>query len=80
MLNSTSKANATAQLKVPSASGILQESHPKSKFIRYHINSDWATNMEDFKGVILQTMICAEGWMISEYIAMEDYDISGGGQ
>ena len=80
MLNSTSKANAMAQLKVSSASGILQKSHPKSKFIRYHINSNWATNMENFKGVILQTMICADGWMISEYVAREDYDISGGVQ
>lgn len=82
------KANVYSELKIHAVSGTIIKSHPKSRFIRFHMNSEMARaafsaqqpKINKDKVVILQVMLCGEKELIVEYMKETDYqtDEKGG--
>lgn len=63
-------------LNIHTVSGTLIKSHPKSRFRRFHIRSQYAGDI--FSGrkdiVPLQFMLCGDGELLMEYVYESDWN------
>jgi len=74
VLNSSSKSESNVRINSQSASGSIGKTHPKSFFQRFHINSDYAARMRrNEEDVILQVLVCYDGYMIAETVKAKNY-------
>lgn len=68
-------------LKINAVSGTLTRSHPKSKFVHFHIKSRFAEHifstyptMNKDAITVIQIMLCGEGVLLVEYVRDKDVE------
>ena len=92
MLNSYKINNSFRQsFNFNAVSGTLIKSNPKSKMVRFHMNSSFARNFFDedkpsyvsegkyIDIVVLQVMLCGNEEFLAEFITKEEYENQIGG-
>lgn len=84
MLNHTYNDNSTHSISMPAPCvGTLQKTHLKSKFKKFHANSELAEVVfsnnprmadRDMEIVILQIMCFGDEWLLMEYVDKKDWE------